>query len=160
MKTAWLVLLLVNLPLFSQEVRPPVILAETEYLGPHKVPSWSSTRAYPGVQSYFTDGHDFRIDISVRVADTATFMSSAWGVVLVLPDRSVNKYYLESGDLHQGVGQHYQHSFYIRIREGGWMTVFLAPVKEMQSDLNVRLYTGTSNRESHFLYIPKELELD
>ncbi len=160
MKVVYCVLLLFSLPIHSQELPPPTIIAEPQYLGPHKVSSSWITWRYPSRQTYYVDGHDFRIDISIRVGDGATFIDSLWGIVMILPDRSVRKYSIEHADLRPGPGQSCLYSLYLRIAEGGWLTVFLAPVKELRSDLRESLYTGTSNRESHFLYIPKNLEFD
>ena len=160
MKWICSILFLFALPIYSQELTPPTIVAEPHYLGPHRVPSAHSTRVYPGRSTYYIDGYDFRIDISLHTDERTTFIDSLWGVVMVLPDRSVKKFSIEYADQHQLLGAISQYSFYIRVAEGGWITVFLAPVSELRSELKESLYTRTSNRESHFLYIPKELEFD
>jgi hypothetical protein len=119
--------------LHSQELSLPKITIEAQYKGPHKVAIWGTTSIPPHV-FYKIKGYDFQIRVSIIVQGNSTFIDSLLGIVCILPDHSVNKYYFKHDEIIKYSDHEYQYSFPVRISDSGWIRVFIASRKEMQSD--------------------------
>ncbi len=136
----------------SQELSLPKITIEAQYQGPHKV-AIGGTKSMPPHVFYKIKGYDFQIRVSIIVQGNSTFVDSSLGIVCILPDHSVNKYYFKHDGIIKYSDHEYQYSFPVRISDSGWISVFIAPRDDMQSDTYVGFYQNTSNRESIHLNV-------
>jgi len=125
--TSIIILLLTHFssPLLAQEAPLPEIKLEVEYKGPHQTVV-GATKSIPPHFIYKTDGYDFQIELSITVQKYFTFSDSMYGIVCILPDHSVAKFYFDKTHLIRTSSQNYRYSFPLRIDRSGWINVFMA----------------------------------
>lgn len=143
--------LFLSLPLFAQEASFPDITINAEYKGPHKVPI-GSTKSIPPHVFYRTKGYNFHMTLSIIAQRASTLFDSSLGIVCILPDYTVKKFFLEYDNMINTSENQYHYSFPVRIQRSGWIKVFIASREEMQSETDVTFYHGTSNKESIYLH--------
>ena len=129
----------------------PKIKVEAQYLGVYKVPT-AVTNSYPSkVVSYRTEGYNYQVKLIISFPDYSPFIDSLYGIICILPDYSEQKNPLRKTEIVKLSDREYTYSFPLRINENGWIKVFIASNQEMLSNIDVRFYKSTSNKERIYL---------
>lgn len=143
-----------TLCVFAQELMMPQISVDAEYEGPMKEVT-GATNSIPPCYLYKIVGYNFRIILAISFEENAVFDESLYGLVCILPDNSYKKIFFHFDEIIASTDHSYEYSFTETIREGGRIEVFIASRSDLLTDMDVRSYKHTSNREDLFLSPPK-----
>jgi hypothetical protein len=136
--------------LYAQGISLPDIALDAQYMGPHKVITWA-TKSIPPHFGYRIEGYDFQVQASIITQGDSSFEDSLFGLVCILPDHSVTKYFFVHDQIIKCSDHEYQYSFPLRISESAWVTIFIASRQEIESDTYPGSYEHTSNKETLYL---------
>jgi len=141
----------VTLSAYGQTLEMPNINVEPIYKDEYKI-AVAVTNSYPPHEIISkVAGYDYQIKMKITFIRKISNIDSLYGIVCILPDGDTKKLLFNSDSIVQLSLRQYEYSFPIRIKEKGWLRLFVAQRKDFARDLNVSFYENTSNKESYYL---------
>lgn len=136
---------------FAQTLEMPNIEVEPIYKGEYRIPT-ASTRYY---SSHYAGGkvvgYDYQIKIRLLFSENYQMTDSLYGIVCILPSYETRKLSFKSDKIIQISPGEYEYSFKLRIKEKGWLKIFISQKKDFLKDTDPIFYKNTSNKVSHYL---------
>ena len=136
--------------LYSQVIEMPSIEVQPIYKGVYKI-AFAETESYPPHRMEKVAGYNYQIKMDITFKKSISNIISNYGIVCKLPENKIEKILFSSESLIPLSNRHYKYSFPIRIKEKGWMNIFITERKNFSRDLNVYFYKNKSNMESYYL---------
>ena len=147
--TLWCLVLFAKLT-FSQDIKMPYIEAESIYRGEDSI-IFAETRSMPPHYLKRFDGYKFEIIMHIKFPDDSIFLDELFGIVYVLQDGTSEKLPITHNNVIRISSKEYEYTFPIKIKNDGWVGMFLAQRSDFSKDENVRFYKNTSNKINLYL---------
>ena len=143
-------LCLVAQPFHAQQLQMPDIAIGSRYIGPFQTPV-AATKSIPPHYVYRIEGQDYQIKLRMNFPRNGMFPDSLYGIVCILPDGSSRKLHLNRDSIVEYSPKEYEYSFPLRIKDMGWVQIFLVSIQEFARDTDVRFYRDVSKKELIYL---------
>lgn len=136
---------------FAQSAEIPYIEVTPIYKGEYKITE-AVTKSIPPHFMEKVAGYNYQIKMRISFQDNFhNNIDSEYGIVCKLPGNEINKLLIVSDSLIVLSPRNYEYSFSIRIKEKGWLNVFIAEKEDFAKESDVAFYKNKSNIERHYL---------
>ncbi len=122
---------------FAQPIKMPYIEVEPIFKG--------------ALVFYKTIAINYTIKMSVSFPEDISANDTSYGIVCIQPDGEVIKMLFDVSGAKLLFPQKYEYSFSISTKQNGWLRVFMAERKDIDSDRGVDFYGNTSNKVNVYL---------
>ena len=113
-----------------------------------------ASAAIPPTYFYRIEGYDYVIKLEIFQPDSALEVSSAFGIVCLLPNGSIWQFPIVEFNLSSASIEILEYSLPLEIQIEGWYKFLLASNDELKSSVHPRFYQHVSNTQTVYLHTP------
>jgi len=135
---------------FAQAIKMPEIEGKTKYIGPYMV-QWNYGSASTPESRFRVGGYDFEVTLKIIYKTETSFEDNLFGIVCVMQDGSSLKLLIDPNNVSSFSSREYEYKFPIRMKNEGWVQIFLTKRSDFLLDDDPRVYKNTRNRLSLYL---------